>query len=660
MGSYTFTWPYNANEVFVTGTFDDWGKTVKLDRVGDVFEKEVSLPVTDEKVHYKFVVDGTWTTDNRAPEEDDGSSNINNVLYPDQILKESSTPLLNGTAAMAGVTPGSTTAALAAGVPKESSSRHGQNGYNPTISSAAPGSTTAALGQDVPLEQRANVPGSFPVTPASEVDKFSVNPIPASAGAGNPIKLNPGEKVPDPSTFNTNTISSTARTDRAGYEQGTSGGFHGSPAYDASAFAIPPVSKNMIPESSLPMGESQGATEPTYTIQSAAPTSTTAGLAAAVPLESQRQTGSGVPTRDVPNVVRQSLSEAHRDPEAATNKEAVDEKKEMEEELRRKVPVDNSTGAPAPSTVAGLGTSSGLGFTAGAAPSANLGPSTGLDVATGMGTTTGLGAVAGATAAQSSQKETTSGLPAHDVPDVVKQSISEAHRDPEAAGIEEAVGEKREVEEELQRKVPVTNQSGTPAPVITAATSERAPGASEAEPASERAPRATGGEPASAQISPRATTPTDGPTVTTGVATSKAPEESGPGASGREDTTEIPTKPAAGATGASATKTVDSGVESGIAPEDTTSAPTAGATGASATKTAVPTETSGATGGAAAAAAPTSGTSKPAESAPINNAGATSKPAASNNGAGATTNGKEEKKKKKGFFSRLKEKLKSV
>ncbi|CAK46804.1 hypothetical protein AnigIFM59636_008725 [Aspergillus niger] len=648
MGSYTFTWPYNANEVFVTGTFDDWGKTVKLDRVGDVFEKEVPLPVTDEKVHYKFVVDGIWTTDNRAPEEDDGSSNINNVLYPDQILKDSTTPLLNGTAAMAGVTPGSTTAALAAGVPKESSSKHGQNGYYPTISSAAPGSTTAALGQDVPLEQRANVPGSFPVTPASEADKFSVNPIPASSGAGNPIKLNPGEKVPDSSTFNTNTISSTARTDRAGYEQGTSGGFPGSPAYDASAFAIPPVSKNMIPESSLPMGENQGATEPTYTIQSAAPTSTTAGLAAAVPLESQRQTSSGAPTRDVPDVVRQSMSEAHRDPEAATNKEAVDEKKEMEEELRRKVPVDNSTGAPAPTTVAGLGTSSGLGFTAGAAPSTNLGPSTGLDVATGMGTTTGLDSVSGPTAAQSFQKETTSGLPAHDVPDVVKQSISEAHKDPEAAGVEEAVGEKREVEEELQQKVPVSNQSGTPAPVITAATSETAPG-SGAEPASERAPRATGGGPASAQISPRATTPTDGPTVTTGVATSKAPEESGPGASGREETTEIPTKPAAGATGASATKTVDSGVESGIAPEDTTSAPTAGATGASATKTADPTETSG---------APTSGASKPAESAPTNNAAATSKPA-TNNAAGAATNGKEEKKKK-GFFSRLKEKLKSV
>lgn len=38
--------------MFVTGTFDDWGKTVKLDRVGDIFTKEVSLP-TDKRIHYK-------------------------------------------------------------------------------------------------------------------------------------------------------------------------------------------------------------------------------------------------------------------------------------------------------------------------------------------------------------------------------------------------------------------------------------------------------------------------------------------------------------------------------------------------------------------------------------------------------------------------------
>jgi hypothetical protein len=38
--------------VFVTGTFDDWGKTVKLDRVGDIFAKEVSLPA-QQKIQYK-------------------------------------------------------------------------------------------------------------------------------------------------------------------------------------------------------------------------------------------------------------------------------------------------------------------------------------------------------------------------------------------------------------------------------------------------------------------------------------------------------------------------------------------------------------------------------------------------------------------------------
>jgi hypothetical protein len=45
--------PYNANEVFVTGTFDDWGKTIKLDRNGDVFEKDVHFPVESDKVHFK-------------------------------------------------------------------------------------------------------------------------------------------------------------------------------------------------------------------------------------------------------------------------------------------------------------------------------------------------------------------------------------------------------------------------------------------------------------------------------------------------------------------------------------------------------------------------------------------------------------------------------
>ncbi|KAL2796929.1 hypothetical protein BJX66DRAFT_126850 [Aspergillus keveii] len=338
MGSYTFRWPYNANEVFVTGTFDDWGKTIKLDRNGDVFEKDVHFPVEGEKVHFKFVVDGIWTTDNQLPEEDDGSSNVNNVLYPDQIRKHSIAALQNGTdmATLSGVAPHSTTAAVAGDVSKESSR------------TAAPGSTTAGLDKDVPLEQRAAIPGGFPAE--SPYSEYSVNPIPASSGIGNPIHLKPGEKVPDPSTFNSNTVQSTARTDKAAYDQPPS-----SAQQNGGAFSVPPVLNTTIPESSLPMGDAANptSTDPGVTIQSAAPASTTTGLAASVPLESQKkQAGSTSPADDVPEVVKDSLSKAHQDPEAAANVEALEEKKAVEHELQQKIHVDDSHGTPAPSDTA--------------------------------------------------------------------------------------------------------------------------------------------------------------------------------------------------------------------------------------------------------------------------------------------------------------------
>ncbi|CBF76334.1 hypothetical protein AN4988.2 [Aspergillus nidulans FGSC A4] len=335
MGSYTFRWPYNANEVFVTGTFDDWGKTIRLERKGDIFEKEVHLPVTGDKVHFKFVVDGNWTTDNRLPQEDDGSSNINNILYPDQIQADSVAALQNGAQDMAtvsGVTPNATTAGLAGGVSKESN--------------LAPGSTTAGLDKDVPLEQRANVPGEFPAdTPLSE---YSVNPIPASSGIGNPIHLKPGEKVPDPSTFNPNTVQSTVRTNDTNESrpQDSSG--------LKSSFSVPPASNTMIPESSLPMGSgtNPAPADPGVTVQSAAPTSTTAALAANVPFENKKQPDKTGPVEDVPAIVRESISKAHRDPEAAAQQEVVDEKKELEHELQQKVQVANSVGEPAPTTTA--------------------------------------------------------------------------------------------------------------------------------------------------------------------------------------------------------------------------------------------------------------------------------------------------------------------
>jgi len=37
----------------VTGTFDDWQKTERLEKTGDVFAKEVTLPSATDKIYYK-------------------------------------------------------------------------------------------------------------------------------------------------------------------------------------------------------------------------------------------------------------------------------------------------------------------------------------------------------------------------------------------------------------------------------------------------------------------------------------------------------------------------------------------------------------------------------------------------------------------------------
>ncbi|EAW09574.1 carbohydrate-binding module family 48 protein [Aspergillus clavatus NRRL 1] len=614
MGSFTFRWPYPANEVFVTGTFDDWGKTVKLDRNGDIFEKEVHQLATDEKIHYKFVVDGIWTTDNAAFEEDDGNRNINNVLNPDQIQPDSSSHQSNSDP-MVTATPEVTTAATMAGIPTDFEKRANEA----TISSAAPGSTTADLAKAVPLEQRSNVPGTFPETPGQEAEAFSVNPIPASGTSGNPISLKPGEKVPDPSTFTSNTVQSTARTDPAGYAQDPvasvlGGQSKGTETAGASAFGLPPVSKDIIPESSLPMGEpAQGFTDPGVTIQSAGPAATTAGLAAAVPLESQKYTGGAVD--EVPGIVRESIAEAHKDPEAAANPEVVEEKREMEDELQRRVPKENSPGTPAPDI--------GAAHVYGGAPVAGVpapvkhsiaeahkDPEAAAnreaveekaDMENELQRRVPLENSPGTPAPNIAAAPLGGGNPVPAVPAPVKHSIVDAHKDPEAAANREAVEEKKEVENELTQKVPREDSVGAPAPTATAATTESAP-------------RATGIEPQSEPMSPGTTPPAQGPTVTTGVGSAKAPEVSGPGSKG-ESTTPMPSTITDKDT-ASGSKAADVPP----APKDTVSA--AQAQGAAATSA-------------------TNGQSKAT--------GATN---------GAKNGLHEEKKRKRSLWTRLKEKLK--
>ena len=117
-------------------------------------------------------MDGNWVTDHTAPKEIDESGNENNVLKPDQIMTEP-TP---AAALLSSAAPDSTTAALAAEVPLEKKDKP----------------TDAAVEEK--KEEKEDLPGTFPETPAADV---GINPLPAAAGAVNPVTLAPGDKIPE-------------------------------------------------------------------------------------------------------------------------------------------------------------------------------------------------------------------------------------------------------------------------------------------------------------------------------------------------------------------------------------------------------------------------------------------------------------------------------
>ncbi|EOA87964.1 carbohydrate-binding module family 48 protein [Exserohilum turcica Et28A] len=470
MGKYTFVWEHAATDVYVTGTFDDWRKTVKLDQDPDgVFRKSVELP----KLHtqYKFVVNGNWCTNETARKEDDGHGIINNVLLPEDIVGEDPLNTLSSAA------PESTTAALAGNVPKEAADKDDtalpgafpETPYTETPAAeaqtfnVAPIPATQTLGNPIALAPGEPVPEASTLTdntvestvkhdeePQQEASTFGVAPIPATAGAGNPIHLAPGEKVPDATTLTSNTVESTVKTDAASYEKADALpplDFTPQAERDAKGgmFDLPPVIGNMIPESSLPMGVDAKTEQDTgVTIQSSAPTSTTAELAGQVPKE---------PRSDVPEAVVESQKEAHVEPEASANPEAVEEKKEVEQELKEAVPEapvtsqdptlsEQAEAAIATAAAAAAAATAGAGLFAAAAYAAKdkVAEATGMN---GPSTST-----------------------ADEVPSVVAESQNAAHAEPEAAASPEVVAEKSAVEQELLSEVPKTNEAGDPAPAI--------------------------------------------------------------------------------------------------------------------------------------------------------------------------------------------------
>src|SRR5690606_23709401 len=73
-----FTWTQGGNQVYVTGTFNNWAELIPLNKSEKDFTTILDLP---PGVHqYKFLVDNKWKHAPDQPMTTDLKGNINNCL----------------------------------------------------------------------------------------------------------------------------------------------------------------------------------------------------------------------------------------------------------------------------------------------------------------------------------------------------------------------------------------------------------------------------------------------------------------------------------------------------------------------------------------------------------------------------------------------------
>ncbi|KAJ8099680.1 hypothetical protein POJ06DRAFT_290940 [Lipomyces tetrasporus] len=175
--TYTFNWPADppAEEVYVTGSFDNWSKSAPLAQNVDG-SWSVSIPLPSEKIAYKFVVDNNWVIDPNAKTETDASGITNNVLDLDDMTAVNTASSLPG-----GYIPES------GGIPvaPASSSKQSEPDNEPTVTeSTAPepvASDPTATGPEV----------------SSAADATTMEPESASAGEFVPTATTSAEE-PEP------------------------------------------------------------------------------------------------------------------------------------------------------------------------------------------------------------------------------------------------------------------------------------------------------------------------------------------------------------------------------------------------------------------------------------------------------------------------------
>ncbi|EEB98249.1 hypothetical protein MPER_02279 [Moniliophthora perniciosa FA553] len=118
-----FEWPHGgANTVIVTGSFDQWSSSTRLPKRGSTFKATVSVP-WNQKIVYKFIVDGQWLVNDRESTEWDNAGNLNNIYHSPEKPQELVVPPANSTApalggaAKGGLGPLSKSLSAGAGVP---------------------------------------------------------------------------------------------------------------------------------------------------------------------------------------------------------------------------------------------------------------------------------------------------------------------------------------------------------------------------------------------------------------------------------------------------------------------------------------------------------------------------------------------------------------
>jgi hypothetical protein len=280
---------------------------------------------------------------------------------------------------------------------------------------------------------------------------FSVAPIPATGGIGNPIQLAPGEKVPDPSTLTSNTVDSTAKTGEAAYQKSDAGVSSNKPETQteitpAQAFVGGPGP--VLPESGMSNNTQDISNENVGpTVSSVGPQSTTNDLAGQVPKE--------------PRGVAEVVSEDKTD--------STEEKKD-----------ESGIAANAAAGVAAAGVgAAGVAVAANefikdktnTDPKSQL-PESAQNAIDEKAKESAIPQQASTTTTTDAARETTS-----TVPEQVTESQQQAGQDAEAAANTEAVKEKAEVESELLKKVPESEAQGEPAPTDSAAAATSAPAA---------------------------------------------------------------------------------------------------------------------------------------------------------------------------------------